>query len=110
MERCSPSEVLMGASLPHHYTSGCMCSLDPVLCCMGSMLTRFFCPRDAMLARVLAIAPCLSSQIESVETDERIELVLGVESSFHLSYTVLEGNSGISRSNGTSLWESKLRT
>jgi len=35
---------------------------------------------------------------------ERIELVFGMGASFHLSYTVLKGNSGISKNKGTSLW------
>jgi len=37
--------------------------------------------------------------------DERIELTLAWElPSFHLSYTVLKGNSNISRNKGTSVW------
>jgi len=48
--------------------------------------------RDAMLARVLAMALRLTVSVSvtsrcSVETDERIELVFGMEVSFHLSYT-----------------------
>jgi len=39
---------------------------------------------------------CLSvTSLSSIETDGRIELVFGVGASFHLSYTVLKGNSGI---------------
>jgi len=53
-----------------------------------------FCPRDAMLARVLAIALCLSVSVSvtsrcSIETDERIGLVFDTGTSFNLSYTVL---------------------
>ena len=50
-----------------------------------------FYPRDAMLARMLAMALCLSVSVTSrcsVETVERIRLVLGKGNSFHLSYTV----------------------
>ena len=36
----------------------------------------------------------------SFETDERIELGFGMGASFHLSCTVLKGNSGISKNNG----------
>ena len=65
-------------------------------------LDTCFYPRDAMLARVLAMAVsvsvCLSVASRcSIETDERIELVLGTGASFRLSYTVLKGNSGISK-------------
>jgi len=35
---------------------------------------------------------------------ERIDLVFGMGAFFHLSYTVLKGNSGISKNKGTSLW------
>jgi len=55
-----------------------------------------FCPRDAMLARVLvlAMALCLSVSVSvtsrcSIETDERIGLVFDTGTSFDLSYTVL---------------------
>ena len=60
-----------------------------------------FYPRDAMLARVIAMAVCLLSvsvtSQSSIEADERIELILARELPFDLSYTVLEGNSGISK-------------
>jgi len=39
-----------------------------------------------------------------IETAEWIELIFGVESTAGLSYTVLWGNSGISKNNGSSLW------
>jgi len=52
-----------------------------------------FYPRDAMLARVLAMALCLSVSVRhnrcSVKTDGRVELVPGTDASFDLSYTVL---------------------
>ena len=59
--------------------------------------------------QVLDMAVCLSVCLSvssrcSVETHERMELVFGVESTFHLSYAVCKGNSGISKSVGTSLW------
>jgi len=48
---------------------------------------------------------CLSVTSRScIEMAEWIELVLGTGASFHLSYTVLKGNSGIFRNKGTSLW------
>ena len=40
----------------------------------------------------------------SIETAERIELVFGTGASFRPSYTVLTGNSAVSKNNGTSLW------
>ena len=71
-----------------------------------------FYSRDAMPARVLAnvamalrLSVCLSvcRKLEcSLETDERIELVFGMGAYFHPSYTVLKGNSGISKDKGTS--------
>jgi len=50
-----------------------------------------FYPRDAMLARVLAIWPCVclsGTSRCSIEVVERIELVFGTEASFDQSYTV----------------------
>jgi len=45
-------------------------------------------PRDAMLARLLAMAPCPSVTSRSfIETVERIELVSGMDASFGLSCT-----------------------
>jgi len=46
----------------------------------------------------------------SAKTDERIELVFGVGASFHPSYTVLKGNSVISKNKGTSLWNFVLKS
>jgi len=64
-----------------------------------------FYARDATVARVLAMALCLSvsvclsvylSQVGcSVKRNERINLVFGMEAFFDQSYTVLSGNSGI---------------
>jgi len=60
--------------------------------------------RDAMLARLLALALCLCLSLclsvtsrSSIEAPVRIELVFGVEASFDLSYAVLKGNSGTSK-------------
>ena len=56
------------------------------------------CYASAVLA--MGLCPCLSVSVTSrcsVETDERIELVIGVWASFHPSYTVLKGNSVISK-------------
>jgi len=55
----------------------------------------------------MALCLCLSASVTShcsIETGERIELVWGMGASFHLSYTVLKGNSGISSNKGTPLW------
>jgi len=60
----------------------------------GLITQRFaFYPRDAMLARLLAMALCLCLPVtsrSSVETDEWIELVFVTGASFHLSYIVLK--------------------
>jgi len=63
---------------------------------------------DAVLALVLAMALCPSvrrsvsvKSRSSIETAERIELVFGVGASFHLSYTLLTGNSSVSKNKGT---------
>ena len=60
---------------------------------------------------LLAIAPCPSVYVclpltsrGSIEAAERIELVFGMGASFHPSCTVLTGNSAISKTNGTFLW------
>jgi len=53
----------------------------------------------------VCLSVCLSVTSRcSIETDERIELVFGVWAPFHPSYTVLKGNSVISKNKGTSLW------
>ena len=46
----------------------------------------------------------------STETDELIELGFGMWASFHPSYTVLKGNSVISKNKGTSLWNFVLNS
>ena len=46
----------------------------------------------------ICLSVCLSVTSQgSIEADERIELILARELPFDLSYTVLEGNSGISK-------------
>ena len=65
-----------------------------------------------MLARVLAIALCLSvclfvclSQVGVLSKRlNESSWFFDVEASFHLSYTVLQGISGIYKDKGTSLW------
>jgi len=73
-----------------------------------------FYPRDAILARVLAMAMCLFVRmsvclsqvgVPSKRLDES-SWVLGTGASFHPSYTVLTGNSAHSKNKGTSLWNS----
>ena len=63
------------------------------------MIFCAFFPCDAVLARVLAMAVCLClcMSVARIETDERIWRFFGVGAFFDLSYTVLEGNSGISK-------------
>jgi len=46
----------------------------------------------------------------SIEMAERTELVFGMLASFHPSYTVLKGNSVISKNKGTSLWNFVLNS
>ena len=55
------------------------------------------------VAVYLLVWPSVTSRY-CIETTGRIELVFGIKASFHLSYTVLPGNSGISKNKGTSLW------
>jgi len=58
-----------------------------------------------VLAMALCLSVCLSVTSRcSIETAERIELCFGIGAYFHRSYTVLKGNSSISRSKGTSVW------
>ena len=70
-------------------------------------INRFY-PRDAMIAGLwpyVCVRVCLSVTSQcSVETDERIELALGMGASFRLFYTVLKGSLGTCTSKGTSLW------
>jgi len=59
-----------------------------------------------MLARVLAMA-LLSVSVTSrcsVETVERIGLLLGMGASFDLCYSVLQGNAGTFKNKNTSPW------
>ena len=56
-----------------------------------------------------SVCPSATSRY-SVETDERIELVFGMSAFFHPSYTVLKGNSVISKNKGTSLWNFVLNS
>jgi len=46
----------------------------------------------------------------SIETAERIELIFGTWAFFHLSYSVLKGNSVISKNKGTFLWNFVLNS
>jgi len=64
---------------------------------------EFFYLRDAKLASCGPVPVSVTSR-SSIETDERTELVFGTAASFHLSYTVLKGNSGISKTKVTALW------
>ena len=86
-----------------------------------SSLTKY--PGDAMLARVLAMALCLSvcarlavchkSKFCRFETAARIRLAFGMRASFGLSYTVSLGNSGrpyTSKNKGTSVWNVDPKT
>jgi len=44
----------------------------------------------------MAVYLCVTNR-SSIKTVEQIELVFGVVASFHMSYTLLEGNCGISK-------------
>jgi len=84
------------------------------------ILPRWYCPWAvcfycAMLSiRGTSHEPvsvCLSVTSRcSTKTAERIELVFGMWASFHPSYTVLKGNSGVSKYKGTSLSNFVLNT
>ena len=73
----------------------------------------YFYPRDAMLSRVLAMAlrlsvcVCICVCYKSVfcRNGWMNRAGFGMGFSFHLSYTVLKGNSGIFKNKGTSLWK-----
>ena len=85
-------------------------------------MTVGFYARDAMLARALSMALCLSAcpsvslSVTSrfyIETDGRVDLVFGMQVSYDQSYAVLFlKNSGIYKNKGTSLRNlfPKLRT
>jgi len=58
----------------------------------------------------VSVCLCLSvTSWCSIELTVRIELVFDMEAYFDLSYTVLQGNLGISKNKGTSLWISGHR-
>ena len=60
---------------------------------------------------VLTMALCLSAtDRSSTKTAEWIKLVFGLRASFHPSYTVLKGNSVISKNKGISLWNFVLKS
>jgi len=68
-----------------------------------------FYPRDAMLARVLAV-PCVRLSVSVSVTSRSLAKRLNESSSFwhenvfHLSYTVFVGNLVIFKNKGTSFW------
>ena len=68
-------------------------------------LCRCYQPSPVFTARCYASAvlACVRLCRCSIETTEQMELVFGMWASFHPSYTVLKGNSVISKNNGTSL-------
>jgi len=60
-----------------------------------------------------SVSVCLSASVTSrysIETAEWIELAFGLVASFHLSYAVLKGNSGISKNKGTFLFGTLSQT
>jgi len=66
---------------------------------------------SAVLAMGLCLSLCLSVTSRcSIETGERIELVFGMWAFFQPSYTMLKGNSIISKNEGTSLWNFVLNS
>jgi len=73
-----------------------------------------FYPRNAMLARVLAMALCLSVCLSQVGVlSKRLNessWFFGMWASLHPSYTVLKGNSVISKTKRTSLWNFVLNS
>jgi len=89
-------------------------SLWKRLCPKGARNPKCFTAR-CYASAVLAMALCPSVSVTSrcsIETAERIELVLACElpSTFHPSYTVLKGNLVISKNKGTSLWNFVLNS
>jgi len=69
------------------------------------------CTTRCYASAVLAMALCPSvTSWSSTKTAERIELVFGMWASFHPSYTVLKGNSVISKNKSTSLWNFVLNS
>ena len=59
------------------------------------LLTGLWIDRATLWA-AMAVYLCVTSR-SSIKTVERIELVFGVVASFHMSYTQVEGNCGISK-------------
>jgi len=76
--------VLFSRSQPFYFTARCYAS---------AVLAMALCPSVSVTSRC------------SIETAGRIELVFGMWASFQPSYTVLKGNSVISKTKGTSLWK-----
>ena len=71
------------------------------------------CYASAVLAMGLCPSVCVCLSVTSrcsIKTAERIELVFGTWASFHPSYTVLKGNSVISKNKATSLWNFVLNS
>ena len=58
--------------------------------------------QHAVIVR-LSIHPSVINRY-GIEMTGWIQLYIGTQASFHLSYTVLQGNLGISTNKGTSLW------
>jgi len=80
---------------------------------------HYFYPRNAMRARLLAMARCLSASASvtsrsSIETDGRIEFFFGTEATLGLSYILLERNLSNSKMRNFNLelyirlWASKI--
>ena len=71
-------------------------------------LSVSFYPLDAMLALVLAMALCPSICLSQVgvlsKRMDESSCFYGMGAFFHMSYTVLKGNSDIFKNKGTSLW------
>jgi len=75
--------------------------------CPGPKAVKRLCVRACVRACVHTMAVCLSvclSQANIIWKGWTDLAHFSTEATFALSYTVLEGNSGIPRKNGTSLW------
>ena len=55
------------------------------------------------IAGICEIMPLSVTGRYCIKTAERLKLVFGTEATLELSYTVLDGNSGISKNKGTTL-------
>ena len=77
-------------------------------CLFSRCMNCDFCPRDAMLARVLAAYDLVSVSVchKSVfyQNGWTNRAGFGTGASFHLSYTVFYRNIGVFKNKGTSLW------